>query len=405
MTTSAAIFIESNTSGSGADFIKCARELGLRPILITTSPERYRFFHGDPKLEVRICDTSSEAAVTAAVDEIALVRPIGLLTTSSDLYLHIAALQAERLGLAGPDPNVIALCRDKARQAAALRAEGIVVPCSAAVGGYFEIPNAIARVGLPAVVKPISGTGSIGVSLVETEAEAIQALRNLLETTINVRGCSIQAGALLMSYIVGDEFSVEILDGRVICVTRKHLGPLPHFVEIGHDVPAMLSPDLRTRIVGSALRAIEVLGHTQGAAHVELRAYQDCAAIIEVNPRLAGGSIPSLLRHALGFDPVRAVLLSLLGMPSADPSADTHGAIRFIVPDREGRFDLPQKSDRLIDRFGLAEFALYRALPTHFERCNDFRDRIGHVITVDDDPVAAVRRAEAAVRFIRDEGE
>ncbi|MFK4529266.1 biotin carboxylase [Bradyrhizobium japonicum] len=400
MAISAAIFIESNSSGSGADFIRCARELGLQPIFVTADPERYDFLQASSDLDVRTCDTSSEAAITAIVDEVAAAMPIELLTTSSDLYLYTAALQAKRLGLVGPDPDAIALCRNKARQASALRTAGIGVPHSATVGADCDIPNAIARIGLPAVVKPISGTGSFGVSLVKTEADAIEALSNLLGTATDVRGRPIKARALLMSYIEGDEFSVEILDNRIIGVTRKHLGALPYFVEIGHDAPAVMSPQLQAQIVYQALNAIKVLGHARGPAHVELRVHRGSISIIEVNPRLAGGSIPSLFRHATGFDPVLATLHSLLGMPSATPTARAHGSIRFILPKREGRFDIPRNREGFVDRFRLAEFALYRALPTNFRRRNDFRDRIGHVIAVDENPVAAARRAEAAIAFI-----
>lgn len=400
MANSAAIFIESNTSGSGVDFILRAQELGLVPVFVSASPERYGSLLSSPDLDLRICDTSSEAAVTAVVDNVAEAMPVALLTTSSDLYLYTTALQARRLGLAGPNPDAIALCRDKARQHAALRSAAIGVPNSATVGADCDIRGAITQVGLPAVTKPISGTGSTGVTLVETETEAREALRNLLRTTNDVRGRPIQPGALLMSYIAGDEYSVEILDSKIIGVTRKHLGALPQFVEIGHDVPALLSPQLRTQIEHEALRAIEVLGHVQGPAHVEVRLGQGGVTIIEVNPRLAGGSIPSLFRHATGFDPVLAVLRSLLGMRSPPLTRGAHGSIRFIVPDREGPFTLPQHCANLVDRFGLAEFALYHTLPIQFRRCNDFRDRIGHVIAVDSDSAAAALRAEAAVAFI-----
>lgn len=401
MAISAAIFIESNTSGSGAEFILRAQDLGFRSVFVTASPERYAFLDTIPDVELRTCDTSSAATVTAVVDDIAAAMPIELLTTSSDFYLWMAALQARRLGLVGPDPDAIALCRDKARQAAALRAAGIGVPHSAIVGAESDIRNAISQVGLPAVAKPISGTGSIGVSLVQTESEAIQALRNLLGTTIDARGRPIQSGALLMSYVSGDEFSVEVLDSRAFCLTRKHLGALPHFVEIGHDAPAVVSPRLRAQAVHEALHAVNVLGHLRGPAHVELRIHQGRVTIIEVNPRLAGGSIPSLLRHAIGFDPVLAVLRSLLGMPFATPILGGYGSIRFIVPLREGPFDLTQSRERLVDCFRLAELSLYRTLPIEFRQYNDFRDRIGHAIAVDHDPAFATRRAEAAVAFIR----
>ncbi|WP_407193069.1 ATP-grasp domain-containing protein [Bradyrhizobium sp. STM 3566] len=400
MTNPAAIFIESNTTGSGADFIRRAQGLKLVPILVTASPERYPFLSRISGLELRICDTSSETAVRSVIDSIAATTPIALLTTSSDFYLYTAALEARRLGLPGPNPNAIALCRDKDRQSAALRAAGIGVPYSATVRAECDIGNAIKQIGLPAVAKPISGTGSIGVTLADTESGASDALRKLLRTTNDMRGRPIQPGALLMSYVAGEEYSVEILDSKILGVTRKHLGPLPHFVEIGHDIPASISPRLRVKIENEALRAIQVLGHVKGPAHVELRVGEDCVTIIEVNPRLAGGSIPTLFRYTTGFDPVLAVLRALLGMSSPALTGDAHGSIRFIVPERDGFFGLPPNCEQLVDRFGLTEFVLYQTPPLQFRRCNDFRDRIGHVIAVGDDPSAVARRAEAAVAFI-----
>ncbi|UQR61471.1 ATP-grasp domain-containing protein [Bradyrhizobium sp. C-145] len=233
--------------------------------------------------------------------------------------------------------------------------------------------HAVARVGLPAIVKPISETGSTGVTLVETETVAIQALRNLLGATADVRGRRIHPGALLMSYIAGDEFSVEIFDSRVFGVRRKHLGALPHFVEIGHDAPAIMSPQLRPQMVDEALRATEVPGHRRGPAHVELRAHQGCVTIIEVNPRPAGGSIPSVFLHATGFDPVLAVLRSLLGMPPEAPTAGAYGSIRFIVPEHEGHFQIHQNCERLVGR-SAHRIRFISALPTEFRRYNDFRD-------------------------------
>ncbi|WP_271619403.1 ATP-grasp domain-containing protein [Bradyrhizobium sp. CCBAU 51745] len=400
MTNSAAIFIESNTTGSGADFILRARELGLVPIFVTASPERYGFLSRISNVELHTCDTFSESDVRAVIDSIATDMRIALLTTSSDFYLYTAALEARRRGLTGPDPNAIALCQDKERQATALRAAGIGVPHSATVRAECDISHAIKKIGLPAVAKPISGTGSIGVTFVDTETSAADALRKLLGTTNDVRGRPIQPGALLMSYVAGEEYSVEVLDSKIIGVTRKHLGPLPHFVEIGHDIPAPMLSRLRVKIEDEALRAIQVLRHVKGPAHVELRVGEDCVTIIEVNPRLAGGSIPTLFRYTTGFDPVLAVLRSLLGMSSLPLRGGAHGSIRFIVPAREGPFALPQ-CEHLVDRFGLAEFVLYHTPPIEFRRRNDFRDRIGHVIAVGDDPAAVARRAEAAVAFIR----
>ena len=41
--TRALLFVESNTSGTGRLFVQRARELGYRPVLITTRPEKYAY--------------------------------------------------------------------------------------------------------------------------------------------------------------------------------------------------------------------------------------------------------------------------------------------------------------------------------------------------------------------------
>jgi len=260
---------------------------------------------------------------------------------------------------------------------------------------------AIAKIGLPAIVKPVNGTGSIGVSLVRTKAEAVDALSVLLSVTMNERGQSVPSSALLMSYVEGDEFSVEIIDGKVMGVTQKHLGPLPFFVETGHDYPAPVSDELYGRIGTEAQRAVKALGHSSGPAHVEVRVNTNGITIIEVNPRLAGGSIPRLMHYATGVDPIAAVIESACGRhPEIQSSSSNFGSLRFIVPSTNGLFQPPCQSAELAEKFGLTEVSYYHKTPITFQRRNDFRDRLGHVIAVDSDPVAAAHRAEAAIAFI-----
>src|SRR5687767_8206326 len=47
------IFIESNTSGTGRLFARAARELGCRPAILTTFPDRYPYLAEDA-VEVRV---------------------------------------------------------------------------------------------------------------------------------------------------------------------------------------------------------------------------------------------------------------------------------------------------------------------------------------------------------------
>ncbi|SDG70158.1 cysteine synthase A/argininosuccinate lyase [Lentzea fradiae] len=74
-----------------------------------------------------------------------------------------------------------------------------------------------------------------------------------------------------------------------------------------------------------------------GATHTELRLGAAGPAIIEVNPRLAGGMIPRLVHHALGVDLVGGVVGRAVGhLVDIVPRRHGGAAIRFLVADRSG---------------------------------------------------------------------
>lgn len=397
-----AAFIEANTTGNGVEFIRRARELGFAPALLTNRPGRYPFLQTLPRIEIHVCDTSSESAVSVCLHRIASKRPLALILSSSEFHLHMAARQAHRFGLGGPSAAAIALCRDKGRQADALAAAGVHVPPRRfTIRSTSQIPDAVSMVGLPAVIKPIDGAGSTGVRLARTETELATAAEALLGVRLDARGQSFVRPALVMSYVDGEQYSVEILDSQIIGVTKKHLDAPPYFVGTGHDYPAPISLELRRRIEGAARRAIEAVGHTRGAAHIELRVANGTPTIIEINPRLAGGSIPRLIRYATGLDLVAAVLESArAAQANIAPVRASFGSLRYLVPRGEGTFDLPCRLKDVVDRFGLAEIVLYRAVPLEFHRHHDFRDRVGHLIAVNADPMTAAHTADAAVTFL-----
>ena len=48
------LFVESNTSGTGPLFVRTARDMGFRPVLVTARPEHYRFLSQDGAPEVAV---------------------------------------------------------------------------------------------------------------------------------------------------------------------------------------------------------------------------------------------------------------------------------------------------------------------------------------------------------------
>lgn len=148
------------------------------------------------------------------------------------------------------------------------------------------------------------------------------------------------------------------------------------------------------------MRAVTALGLGWGAAHVELRLDGPAAKVIEVNPRLAGGMIPELVRRVVGVDLVRAQVLAALGRP-ADPERSRYGraSIRFLTVDRDGILapDLFEAAERARRVPGVVEATLYRAPGEPVGPATDFRGRLGHVIALADHPAQAADAAAQGV--------
>lgn len=101
-----------------------------------------------------------------------------------------------------------------------------------------EAVRAAEAIGHPVVLKPVSGSGSIGVRLCRDAAETRAWAERLLDRGTDERGNPVTARLLVEAAVRGPEFSVETFDDTVVTVVAKHTGPEPYFVETGHDVPA-----------------------------------------------------------------------------------------------------------------------------------------------------------------------
>lgn len=367
------LFVESNTSGTGPIFLERAFAMGYHPVLLCRDPARYPFLHNlsAESVTLRAVDTQDLQALVREALRLQAGPGVAGVFSSSEYAIPAASALARALDLPGGDPNAIRNCRSKAWQRSQLEPTGLN-PLHTVADSVAAAARAAARIGLPVVVKPVSGTGSIGVRLCRSLDE-VRSQAGLLLTGA--------AGEILVEQAVqGPEFSVEVMSGAVIGVTGKHLGPLPYFVEIGHDFPADLSAKDASALSEAAQTAVRALGLTWGPVHVELRLTPSGPRIMEVNPRLAGDMIPELIRYATGVDLIgETIRLAAGGEPDITPTRAHHAGIRFLLPDRPGVF---AGVTGLAQHDGLVQWRVYPSAGMPVMQQGDFRDRVGHVICV-----------------------
>ncbi|HSR98577.1 MAG TPA: ATP-grasp domain-containing protein [Kofleriaceae bacterium] len=403
------VFVESNTTGTGRLAVERLLARGQRVTFVTRQPTKYPFLAqrpAPPTLRVAEVETNDAAAVEACVRAIAAERPIDALLTFSTFYVPLVAELAARLGHRYLDPQAALTCHEKHRMRAVLSRAGLPTPGFWLVRSAEEAEWLSTGIAYPCVVKPTAESGSTGVRRVDDRDQLLAHVRTLASRTVNERGQALAGEVLVERFVSGPEFSVETLtrsrgDTVVLGVTRKHLSAPPCFVELGHDFPADLDEATRTALEDATLAALDAVGFDLGPAHTELRLSPEGPVVIEINPRLAGGMIPELVRHATGLDLLELVLAQLVGDPvDLTPTRRQHAAIRFVTSNRDGRLAAIRGVHAARASHGVCEVAIDRSIGAAVRSPSCAADRLGYIIATGEGAVAA-SAAERALAHIR----
>ncbi|WP_328960663.1 pyridoxal-phosphate dependent enzyme [Streptomyces virginiae] len=399
------LFVESNTTGTGMLALDRARELGTVPVLLTGDPDRYRGL-AETGAEVLRCDTNSDAALRAAVQERFRREEIAGVTTTSDFYVPAAARIAQWLGLPGNAPEAVAVCRDKSALRERLRTAGVRQPRYALVREPAGAAAAVARTGLPCVVKPADDSGSTNVLLCADEAEVRAQIERILAIDTNVRGMPTARTVLVEEYLDAPEYSVEMFggDGQAVCVgiTAKSVTAGPHFVEHRHLFPAPLPAGTAQLVIDTVTAALDAAGIRLGATHTEVKLTADGPALIEINPRPAGGMIPELIRLATGVDLLDAQLRAALGLPPHLKAEEAgHAGIQFLLADTDGTLTAAHGAEAAAAVEGVESVLVTAAPGTPVRRPRSASDRLGHVIARHGEPEGVHAALDAARALIR----
>ena len=228
------------------------------------------------------------AAIVAAAEAAAAdaVHPgYGFLSENADLA---EACDAAGLVFVGPSAQTIRAMSDKARARAAATAAGVpVVPGIEAAGPGTVDREAVARLGLPVMIKAAFGGGGRGMRRVER----LDDLEAALDAAAREAEASFGDGALLVEKLVEAPRHIEVqvfgdrhgglvhLGERDCSIQRRHQ-------KIIEETPSGLAPDRRAAICADALRLAASIGYV-GAGTVEF-ILDDAGAhyFLEMNTRL-----------------------------------------------------------------------------------------------------------------------
>jgi biotin carboxylase len=397
-------FLESNMTGTGMQALRLAHDRGLSIAFLTSDLGKY---DADPDAartirdlagEIVECDTNSPEAVEKALRT--LPEPVRGIMTVMEYFVPVAAAVAHAMGLPGLDPGAAATARDKGRGRLVCEERKVPVPRFRFVASLDVLDEALAEVGLPCVIKPVDESASIGVTLCRTRQQAFDRMTELIASRTNSKGQPRIPGGLVEECLFGHEVSVETFShaGRtvVLGVTDKLLGPVPHFVELGHTFPSGLPPERSRAAAEVALAALAAIGFDFGPAHVEVKLTERGPVLIEVNARAGGDFVPDLVRHATGVGLLeQTIIASTGGTPELRPSRDGGAAIRFLAGRAGVVAALPDTT--ILERFPTVVAFRVKAVPgQRTNRPTNSHERLGHVLTSASTAYEAAVEADAA---------
>ncbi|MER8836997.1 acetyl-CoA carboxylase biotin carboxylase subunit family protein [Mesorhizobium sp. M0909] len=400
MARRALILLEGLPRGNGLLYVQAAQRLGLHPITMSTDPAQYDYLAAERSEAIRVNTENLDALIhecsrMRATYDIAGIT--GFSGADESVYATVGKL-CRHFDLPGPSPTSIERCCDKFTQRQLLAEAGIPIPAYRLAANAGDVESAAADIGLPVILKPAVGSGSSGVRLCRDVDELAE------HTTYLLGGKHIWRSSprmLVEEFAQGPFYSADIMGNEVIGICTADFGPPPHFLYRECTHPAPLTDDEHRRIADVSLSCLQALGLGWGPTNIEFRWTPRGPVVIEVNPRLAGGTGPRLVQLAYGVDPITEHIKLVIGDEWNLRKRHSHTATaRILYPERDGILDWIDGDSRAAAVSGVAEVKLFVEPKTPIVRKADYRDRIGHVIAASPSLAQSEAILQRAVDFI-----
>ncbi|MER9216864.1 acetyl-CoA carboxylase biotin carboxylase subunit family protein [Mesorhizobium sp. M0663] len=400
MASRAFILIEGNSRGNGLRYLQAARRFGLHPVTLSTDPAQYDYLASERSEAIRV-DTDNVDALIRECSQLRATHGIagisGFARVDETVYATVGKL-CRHFNLPGPNPASVERCSDKFTQRQLLAEAGVPIPAYRLATNGSDVESSAAEIGLPVIVKPAVGSGSVGIRLCRNVDELAE------HTTYLLGGQHIWRSSpriLVEEFAQGPCYWADIMGDQIIGIGSGDFGPPPHFVYRSSTIPAPLTDDEHERIADVSLSCLRALGLGWGPTGIEYRWTKRGPVVIEVNPRLHGAPTPQLIQLAYGIDLITEHIKLAIG-----DECDLHrrhsqtAAARFLAPDRDGTLDWIDGDSQAAAVPGVAEVKLYVGPKTPIVRKGDYRDLIGHVIAASPSPAQTEAILQRAVDLI-----
>jgi biotin carboxylase len=284
--------------------IKMARNMGVHVVAVDRNPkaEGFEYAHEFVQVDVTDAEKCLEVARNYQVK--------GVMTIASDLASRAVSFIANKMGLTGPSMEVTETLFDKGSFYKLLEKAALPFARCAEARTLEEAREKAAKLRFPLIIKPSDSAGSRGVR----KLNAKEGIEKEFQPTMEF---SRKGSVLLCEFMEGDEYGFEgfLLGGKLVfhLVTRKIMSDAPYFVEMGHIVPVVMSPERAQKLVALIESIARALGYPSGPLNADLILAKDGFRVLEMGARLGGNSLPQITRVHTGICTIKQNIRYALG--------------------------------------------------------------------------------------------
>ncbi|MHA7773869.1 ATP-grasp domain-containing protein [Roseibium sp. M-1] len=368
---------------------------------------------------VEIDDYTNIPVLTETIASVHNDRPIdGAVAVFEPTVLPLVQA-CDRLGIKATALGATKIARDKSATRKILAENGIPTVPHAVVSSSEEALDFARNTGYPIVLKPNNGMASLAVKTALNEADIKTYFEEYRQKTEAIspslrQELAVDGRIIAEKYITGTLYSVEMglgVDGyKFYVLSRRNREEGNDILELGSTMPGTLDKPITEKAQTYVQNILTICGFDRGIFHVEIIIGEDGEpTLIEINPRLMGGTSPSLYNLAADANIFSLLIDIHLDLPTG-PAPEIKGAaasrvigsretcrVRSDLPDNwissfadeMAYHNIPIRANQLLPKMehnfhSLGQFQVKASSPAEADRkADDLLERIGATLGID----------------------
>lgn len=390
----AIVFIGSATTGSSREAMDAAARLGYTVILLTN---RKAFLQRIPQdALIKYMEYMDEVSVRKKIIQLLQIDyDIRAVISFIDPYVSMAARLSNEFCSTTISYEALKLMENKIKTRMALRHNEAT--CE------FEIITSdkpqSSTINYPFILKNPNSNGSKDVYFIEDETEFEIAKKKITKQNSGKQ-------ILIEEFIDGPQYVIEVIVNEsipiIVAIIQQEITQDYTFIVTAYDAVLKMDESVYLSLWHAVTSIIQKIGLHHGSCHFEMRHTSNGWKLIELNPRISGGTMNRMIEEAFGINLVQETIKLYVG-EEPDLIRKKHLAVHtsYITVNSTGYLLAIDGLDQAAACTGVVDVKVKPSIGRTMMPPLSMGHRYGYVMAVGESSDEARERAEDAIKLIK----